>query len=70
MVFSCRYLGIKNGYLMGKARVKLCPVEREAQASWRGKGQPQRVCGGCEAGWLKSVFTAKTAPEKRGCVVK
>jgi len=55
---------------MGEVRMKLCPVEREAQASWRGRGQPQKVCGGCEAGWLKSVFTVKTAPEKRRCVVK
>jgi len=39
--------------------MKLCPVECEAQASWRGRGQPQRVCGGCEAGWLKSVFEVK-----------
>jgi len=55
---------------MGEERVKRRPVEREAQAPWRGRGQPQKVCGGCEAGRLKSVFTAKTAPEKRQSVVK
>jgi len=46
---------------MGEERVKLYPVEREAQVVWRGKGQPQRVCGGCEAGWLKSGFEVKRA---------
>jgi len=44
---------------MGETRGKRRPVEREAQASWHGRGQPQRVCGSCEAGWLKSVFEAK-----------
>ena len=50
--------------------MKLCPVEREVQVSWRGKGQPKLVFNGCGVCWLKSVFEAKTAPEKRRCVVK
>ena len=44
---------------MGEVRAKLCPVEREEQAVWRGREQPKLVFNGDGVCWLKSVFEVK-----------